>query len=39
MTRLEFFSKVIARLEELQAALNALRHTIKEEIQSEGTSQ
>lgn len=39
MSRFEFFSKVLARLEELQAALNALRETVKEELQSEGTSQ
>ena len=39
MTRFEFFSKVLARIEEIQNSLNNLRATIKEEIRNEGTSQ
>ena len=39
MTRFEFFSKVLARIEEIQNSLNNLRATIKEEIQNEGASQ
>jgi len=36
MTRFEFFSKILARIEEIQNSLNNLRATVKEEIQSVG---
>ena len=32
MTRFEFFQKILTQLEDLQARLNILRDTVKEEI-------
>jgi hypothetical protein len=33
--RYEFFQKILTQLNEIQTALNALRETVKEEIQDE----
>jgi hypothetical protein len=33
MTRYEFFQKVLTQLEALQATLNSLRETVKEQLQ------
>ena len=35
MTRFEFFQKILTQLEDLQTTLNALRETVKEQIQND----